>query len=84
MLRADRACGVVETNGVASAYIDRARTKARRACIDQVKIHQAFEGRFQRGDVVVAEDFEAAVPMEVGRRHTQFEKAWRAAKQGVE
>jgi hypothetical protein len=52
---------IVETDEVVGAYIDRADAEPHSAVVDQAKVHQAFECRPQRGDIIVAEEFGTAV-----------------------
>ncbi len=84
MLRADFVGRAVETGEVSGPNIDGADAEAHSAVVDQIKVHQAFERRLQRGDLVVAEAFEAAVQIEKRGRHTRFEKAGHAAKKDAQ
>jgi hypothetical protein len=72
---------VVEIHEIAGANIDRPDAEPGRPGIDQVKIHQAFERRFQRGDIVIADRLQCAVRLKIGWRHARFEKIGGAAQQ---
>jgi hypothetical protein len=54
MFHADIMRGVVEIDEVAGAHIHRADAKTGHPTIDEVKIHEPFEGRLQRGNVIIA------------------------------
>src|SRR5208283_3972086 len=55
MFHADIMRGVVEMDEVAGFHIHRADTETCDAGIDEVEIHQAFEGSFQWSDIVIAQ-----------------------------
>jgi len=81
VLRTDLVSDVVEIHEIAGANIDRPDAEPGRPGIDQVKIHQAFERRFQRGDIVIADRLQCAVRLKIGWRHARFEKVGRPAQQ---
>jgi hypothetical protein len=84
MFHANIMRGVVEIDEVASAHIHRADAKTGHPAIDEVKIHQAFECRFQRGDIVIAQRIDIPGYERQGRWDPRLEEARRAPKQSVE
>jgi len=81
MLRTDAVGGVVKIDKIARADIDGADTEAHCAGIDQIEIHKSFERRLQRSDIVIANRFDAAARLQVGRRHAWRKEARCAAQQ---
>jgi hypothetical protein len=69
MLRTNLVSDVVEVYEIAGADIDRADAEPGCAGIDQVKIHQSFEGGLQRGDIIIADRLQCAVRLKIGWRH---------------
>ena len=84
VLRADFVGRAVEIGEVSGPNIDDADAEAHSAVVDQIKVHEAFERRLQRDDLVVTEGFEAAVRIEKRGRRTRFEKAGHAAKKDAQ
>ena len=83
MFRADIMRGVVEIDEIAGLHIHRADAEAGNASIDEIKIHQAFESRFQRGDIVITQQLDVRRYERQGRRDPRPEEARRSPKQIV-
>src|ERR1019366_9561570 len=78
MFGANHMRGVVEIDEVARLYIHRADAETRPSGIDEVKVDEAFESRFQRGHVVIAQRISVPSCERQGRRDSRLEKARRA------
>ena len=79
MRRADLVGGAVKIHEVAGANIDGADTESHCPRVDQIEMHQTFERRSQRCNVVIAQRLRRTVRIEERRRHTRLKKPWRAA-----
>ena len=81
MFHADIMRGVVEIDEIAGSHIHRADAETGNAGIDEVEIHQAFEGRFQRGNIVIAQGINVSRYERHRRRDPRLEEARRAPEQ---
>jgi hypothetical protein len=81
MLQANLVGGRVEVDEVAAPDVHGADAEASCSGVNQVEIHQAFEGGLERNKIVVAHSFGAQRRIEEGWRLTRSEESRRAAEE---